>query len=110
MTLRLYALTMALVATTIVADYFLKLASERPSWLTSRSFAAGVAVYGLSAIGWVLAMQQMKLATIAVTYSAMTMLMLAGLGVIVFRETLTPREGLGLALALASMLLMYRPH
>lgn len=110
MTLRLYALTAALVATTILADYFLKLASERPSWAGSPPFLIGAGIYALSAVGWVLAMQQMKLATIAVVYSAMTLLMLAALGVIVFRETLTAREGLGLALALASLLLLHKPH
>ena len=43
----------------------------------------------------------MPLATIAVVYSALTLVMLAGLGVIVFRETITAREGVGLVLALS---------
>lgn len=108
MSLRLILMVAALVATTIVADYFLKLASERGRWATSAPFVIGVAIYGASAVGWVLAMQEMNLATIAVIYSALTLLMLAGLGVVVFGELLSLREGLGLALALVSLLLMHK--
>lgn len=110
MSLRLHLLVAALVGTTIVADYFLKLASERSPWATSVPFALGAAIYAASAVGWVLAMQEMKLATMAVVYSALTLVMLAGLGVVVFRETLSLREGIGLALALLSLLLMHKPH
>lgn len=108
--MRVHLLTFALVATTIVADYFLKVASERTPWLTSLPFVAGTVIYALSAVGWVLAMREMSLATIAVVYSALTMVMLAGLGVIVFRETLTAREGIGLLLAFGALVLMHKTH
>ncbi len=108
--LRVHLLTFALVATTIVADYFLKLASERTPWLTSLPFVVGTVIYALSAIGWILAMREMSLATIAVVYSSLTMLMLAGLGVLVFRETLSARDGLGLLLAFGALVLMHKSH
>ncbi|MBP7003153.1 hypothetical protein [Amaricoccus sp.] len=110
MSLRLHLLTAALVATTIVADYFLKLASERSPWATSIPFFIGAAIYALSAIGWILAMQEMSLATIAVVYSALTMMMLAGLGAVVFGETLSTREWIGLGLSFGALILMHKPH
>jgi len=105
--LKVYGLVAALVGVTILADYYLKLASMRAAWHMASSFWVGAGLYALSAIGWVLAMQHMKLATIAIVYSALTLVMLAALGVVVFREALTTRETIGLVLALAALFLMH---
>jgi undecaprenyl phosphate-alpha-L-ara4N flippase subunit ArnF len=105
--LKMYGLIAALVGVSILADYFLKTASERPSWLAAPEFGVGALLYGSTAIGWVLAMQHMKLGTIAVVYSSLTLVLLAALGVAVFGERLNGREILGIGLALAALGLMH---
>lgn len=90
---------------TVVGDYFIKLASVGPG-MSSWQFAFGAMCYGSPAIAWYHLMQQHNLATIAVFYSVATLLMVAGLGVVVFKEPFTWREGVGVALALAAVLVM----
>lgn len=107
--MRIYALILSMVAVTILADYLLKLASERANSMVTVEFATGALLYGLTAIGWVYAMKQTTLAAIAVSYSVVTMLFLAALGVLVFRESLSGRDVLGLACAVAALALMHKP-
>lgn len=92
----------------VIGDYFLKLASLQPTAIANRYFFAGVSIYALSAFGWVFAMRHMNLAAIGVVYSLSTILLLAALGVFVFRETLTTAEAAGICLAVLSILLMSR--
>lgn len=106
--MKLYALILLMVVVTVFADYLLKLASQRSGWMYSVEFAAGATLYGLTAAGWVVAMRHMTLAGLGVAYSILMMLLLAGLGVIAFRESLTGRDVLGLVLAVAALGLMNR--
>jgi drug/metabolite transporter (DMT)-like permease len=53
-------------------------------------------------------MKHLKLATIGVVYSVSMILLLTGLGVVVFRETLSYYEIAGLLLAIASLFLLIR--
>ncbi len=99
-----------IVVLTLIGDYLLKLASARPGPLATWQFAAGAAVYGLSAVGWVYAMKYMSLAAIGVSYSMLVIIFLAIMGVTLFGEKLAAREVLGLALACASLGLMSRFH
>lgn len=105
----LFFMTVVVLATTL-ADYWLKIASGRDSILGSAHFLGGALIYGLSAIGWVYAMRHLPLASIGVYYAMLSILLLAGLGVVVFEEKLTTREVAGLALACASIGLMTRIH
>lgn len=107
--MKTYSLILFMVAVTIVADYLLKLASERLNSLASFEFFAGAFLYGLTAVGWVYAMKQTTLASIAVSYSVVTLLFLAALGVLVFRESLSGRDYLAIACAVAAMALMHKP-
>ena len=93
---------------TLIGDYFLKLASEKQPSFTSLAFAVGLVVYGSTAVGWVLVMKHMPLATIGVWYSIITILLLTGLGVFVFGESLSLRDGAGLLLAIAALGMMSR--
>lgn len=93
---------------TVLGDYFLKLASQQASALYNRWFLAGIAIYALSAFGWVFAMRHMKLATIGVVYSISVVLLLAALGVVVFGESLNRYEIVGIILAVLSILLLVR--
>jgi small multidrug resistance pump len=92
----------------VVGDYFLKVASlsERP--FRSAAFYLGFAVYASTAFGWLFAMRHLKLATISTVYSVCIVLLLTTLGVVVFNERLRPTEMLGIALALASLVLLVR--
>ena len=60
-------------------------------------------LYALPAIGWFFLMRSHSLAAIGVFYSAATILILAGLGVIVFKEAFGVRELLGVSLAIAAV-------
>lgn len=99
-----------IVVLTLIGDYLLKLASARPGPLATWQFAAGTAVYGMSAVGWVYAMKYMSLAAIGVAYSMLVIIFLAIMGVTLFGEKLAAREILGLVLACASLGLMSRFH
>jgi drug/metabolite transporter (DMT)-like permease len=90
---------------TVLGDYFIKLASSGPG-LASWQFALGGLCYGSPAIAWYLLMQQHNLATLAVFYSVATLVVVAGLGVVVFREPFTWREAAGVSLALAAVLVL----
>ena len=91
---------------TLVGDYCIKLASGAEGGLLRRSFVLGMILYGLPAIGWFFLMRTHSLAMIGVLYSASTIVLLAALGVFVFKEPFGWREVLGLSLAVASVLVM----
>jgi drug/metabolite transporter (DMT)-like permease len=90
----------------IAGDYFLKRASERDSPLACWEFLVGLLLYSSTAFAWVYVMQRLKLATIGVIYSVSMVLLLAGMGVLFFRETLSGTEIVGILLAIASLLLL----
>lgn len=92
----------------VAGDYFLKLASQQKSPFASRWFYLGFCVYASTALGWLYVMRHLKLATIGVVYSISMILLLTALGSAAFREPLGAREILGIALAIASLLLLIR--
>lgn len=92
----------------VLGDYFLKVASLADRPFRTAAFYVGFAVYGSTAFGWLFAMRHLKLATISIVYSVSIVLVLTGLGVVVFNERLRPTEVLGIALALASLVLLVR--
>lgn len=92
----------------VLGDYLLKLASDQKNPLRSGWFYVGFAVYASTAFGWVYVMRHLKLATIGVVYSVSMILLLAGLGTLVFREPLRSQEVVGLILAVASLVLLMR--
>jgi small multidrug resistance pump len=93
---------------TLVGDYYLKLASQRDRSFATVAFVVGLIVYGSTAVGWVFVMKHMTLASIGVWYSMVTILLLTALGVFVFGESFTARDGLGIALAFAALVTMSR--
>jgi drug/metabolite transporter (DMT)-like permease len=101
-----FILLLALI--TLAGDYFLKLASQREQPYLTVAFAVGAVAYGATALGWVVVMRHMTLAAIGVWYSIIVILLLAALGVLVFKETLTGREMIGMILACGALMLMSR--
>jgi multidrug transporter EmrE-like cation transporter len=100
--------TIAFSAVGVLGDYFLKLASQREHSLRTPAFYIGFALYASTAFGWVFVMKHLKLGTISVLYSISMVLLLTGIGVAVFRESLHAAEVVGLLLAIASLILLVR--
>jgi small multidrug resistance pump len=92
----------------VLGDYFLKLASDSEQPLRTGVFYIGFAVYASTAFGWVFVMKHLKLATISGLYSVSMVVLLTAVGVTVFREPLSYAEILGLAMAIASLVLLVR--
>jgi drug/metabolite transporter (DMT)-like permease len=92
----------------VVGDYFLKLASAREQPLRTGWFYLGFVLYASTAFGWVFVMRHLKLATIGVLYSVALVLLLTVIGVVLFRESLSYFEIIGIILALASLVLLMR--
>jgi drug/metabolite transporter (DMT)-like permease len=92
----------------IIGDYFLKRASAEPRPLLTWSFLAGLVLYSSTAFAWVYLMRQLKLATIGVIYAVCMILLLTGMGVFLFDESLNRYEAAGLILAIASVILLAR--
>ncbi|WP_424928541.1 hypothetical protein [Amaricoccus tamworthensis] len=99
-------LLVAVSLMTLAGDYFIKLASSRPDGLNSVMFVTGALLYGLPAFGWFFLMRSHSLAAVAVFYSASTLLLMAALGHVVFREPLGLREIIGGTLAIMSVAVM----
>ena len=92
----------------VIGDYFLKLAADEENSLRTLPFLVGFAVYASTAFGWVFVMKHLKLATIGVVYSVTMVLLLTAIGVVGFRESLSRAEIAGLAMAIASLILLTR--
>ncbi|TCP44505.1 hypothetical protein [Rhodovulum marinum] len=95
-------------ALTVTGDYFIKLASVHSAGMGSGAFVLGTLCYGSPAVAWYFMMQQHSLAMIGVLYASATLVILALLGIVVFKETATWRDALGIGLALAAVLVMHR--
>jgi small multidrug resistance pump len=68
----------------------------------------GLVLYASTAFAWVYVMRYLKLATIGVIYSVSMVLLLAGMGVVFFDESLSRTEIAGIALAIMSLILLAR--
>jgi drug/metabolite transporter (DMT)-like permease len=100
--------TIAFSVIGVLGDYFLKLASAREQPLRASSFYLGFALYASTAFGWVFVMKYLKLATISVLYSVSLVLLLTAIGVILFQESLSYFEVIGIVLAVISLVLLMR--
>jgi drug/metabolite transporter (DMT)-like permease len=92
----------------VLGDYFLKLASARDQTFRTPWFYLGFALYASTAFGWVFVMKHLKLATISVLYSVSLVLLLTAVGVLLFRETLSYFEVIGIVMAVVSLMLLMR--
>jgi drug/metabolite transporter (DMT)-like permease len=101
-------LTVGFSVVGVLGDTFLKLASERKQPFASKWFYLGFCVYASTALGWLIVMRHLKLATIGVVYSVSMILLLTAVGVVFFRESVSVSEGVGIGLAIASLALLMR--
>ena len=100
--------TFAFSVVGVLGDYFLKMASACEQPLRTTWFYLGFVLYASTAFGWVFVMTRLRLATISVLYSVSLMLLLTGIGVVLFREALSYYEVIGIVLAVASLVLLMR--
>ena len=100
--------TIAFSVIGVLGDYFLKLASARDQPLRTGWFYLGFALYASTAFGWVFVMKNLKLATISVLYSVSLILLLTAVGLVLFRESLSYFEVIGIVLAVVSLVLLMR--
>jgi drug/metabolite transporter (DMT)-like permease len=101
-------IVVSLSVTCVVADYWLKRASNLTHPLRSYAFLSGVGLYAISAFGWVYVFRYFKLATISAFFSLVVVVLLAITGVVAFRETLSTSEVVGLVCAVAALALLGR--
>lgn len=94
-------------ALTVLADVLIKKAADQNTILGG-FFAAGAAVYALSAFGWFYALRSLNLATLGGIYSLSTVVMIALAGVVFFNEKLTPVEIVVLCVAVLSVVALWR--
>jgi small multidrug resistance pump len=100
--------TIAFSVLGVIGDYFLKLASAKEHSLKSAEFYIGFVVYASTAFGWVFVMKHLKLATVGVVYCVSMVLLLAAIGVVGFKESLSGYEIAGIAMAIGSLILLVR--
>jgi drug/metabolite transporter (DMT)-like permease len=96
-----------LSAVSVLADYFLKLASQKEVALNSWLFLGGLS-YALTAIGWVFVFRHLTFAQVGVVYSVSNVLLLALVGVVVLGETLRPIEAVSIGLGIVSIVILVR--
>ena len=108
MTWRTGVAIIAMALLTVGGDYLLKVASRQDAIFRNWWFAGGALVYALGAFGWTFAFRNMTMASVGALYSTVTIILLAGIGVVVFRERLAWSEGLGIVLAMLSIGLLFR--
>jgi multidrug transporter EmrE-like cation transporter len=101
-------ITILLSLTAVVADYFLKRAADLPNSFRTPWFLVGLIVYASTAFGTVFVFQHIKLAIAGVVYSVSFTLFLTLLGILFFNEGLELGEAVGIAMALASLMLLGR--
>jgi multidrug transporter EmrE-like cation transporter len=97
---------LVIVTATLRGDYLIKVASGDQSGLTSVRFVVGMLLYGLPAIGWFFLMRSHSLAALGVMYSVTTLLLMAALGTLVFKEAFGLRKAAGITLAIAAVVVM----
>lgn len=100
--------TVLLSIVAVVADYFLKRATEIDVPYKSGWFLIGLLIYASTAFGTVFVFQHIKLAITGVVYSVSFVLFLTALGVLYFGEALQTREAVGIVMAITSLVLLGR--
>jgi len=103
-----YAFCFLTALVVITGDYVLKLAADGGMRILSPHVILGGALYAGSAVMWYFAMRYMTLAQAGVAFSMLTLLALCVMGAVIFNEEFHIREYLGVACALAAMVLLIR--
>ncbi len=99
-------MTIFLALVGVAGDFFIKLAGNGKRFVELRWFFIGLIIYALTAFGWFFVMKNIKLSTLSVFYALSTVLFLTLVSVFYFKEPLNIYEGIGVILAVVSILLL----
>ena len=92
----------------VLGDYFIKEAGAGTKYILYGPFILGMVIYALTAVGWFYVMKHMKLGVLGMFYSLTTVILLAIVGAIFFRERLTMFDLVGISLGIASIIILAR--
>ncbi len=92
----------------VLGDYFIKIAGDGPRYISFAPLLTGMLIYALTAIGWFYVMKHIKLSTLGVFYSLITVILLTIVGALFFREKLNVVDVIGIALGITSIVLLAR--
>ena len=93
---------------TFVGDFFIKSAAMSQDGLYSPYLALGATTYALTSLGWFYLMKLHSLGMVAVIFTAMTIVVLAVMGHLLFDEEFGRREALGVTFAFLALATMYK--
>jgi drug/metabolite transporter (DMT)-like permease len=91
----------AVFADSIIKKAALMNSSDARYWLI-----AGIIIYGATGVGWFYVMKHMPLYAVGVVFSLVSTLTLVLVGVFFFHETLSTKEMIGIALGVASLIII----
>jgi multidrug transporter EmrE-like cation transporter len=101
-------LTIILAAIGVLGDYFIKLSGSGSKYIMLWPFFTGMVIYALTAFGWFFVMKHIKLGQLAIFYTVTTVILLAIVGFVFFKEQLSIYDILGLVLGVASLVILAR--
>jgi len=93
---------------TVLGDFFIKLASSTAKYIDIRYFLYGMFLYLLTGVGWFFAMRKIELSSIGAIYGVTTVILLALIGVLFFRENLSIVESIAILMGVASIFMLIR--
>lgn len=97
-----------LAAVGVLGDYFIKESGSGSEYILYGPFILGTIIYALTAIGWFYAMKSIKLGVLGIFYSLTTVILLAIVGAIFFKERLTTLDVVGISLGIVSIVILAR--
>ena len=90
----------------VIGDTFFGFAAKNGPGYNLRWFFLGWAIYGLSAIAWVVGYKHEKFAIVGTLYSVVLVLLSVMIGYLVFKEKLSTGQLVGIGLGFISLLLL----
>ena len=104
-------LAVGLSVVTVLADTLIKKATEIKSGTVMFSLVLTAAlIYAFTALGWYKVLQKFELLNTGVIYALSCIILISLVSVFYFKEKLLVAEAVGLTLAVASIILLYRFH
>lgn len=100
--------SIALALLTTLGDFFLKKGSFLDRLMSNWWIFAAAIVYASTAFAWFFILKYIKLSSAVVIYSMSLLIFVVIISVVVFGEKINLVEYLGIALAIASIVLLYR--
>ena len=103
-----FLMAIGLSIITVLADSLIKSSSMQSSSSWVYLLIMGAIIYGLTALGWFFVMKKMKLSTVGVVYGVSCVVLLTLVSVFYFKEKINVMEIVGVALAIASLVILAR--